>query len=355
MFISSFKKTIAFYFLLIAIIYQSITPVSALAVKDLILSNGLITETMVEILGQAGVRIKGRKPKANWPAMMIELESSSCKDVTRLIQGKAPHHPNYSWRATPDIERWEMSAKNPNTVNMQAIMDLILKPKNNGVKGLNMGAETNPKRSTYSQILLLGSTIGDFNKRIGFLNNLCDKDALHLDEATKMYILTGKRSFNAQEKVFLQQLNTPDALNILNSDCERNAMEWCYKTIKTPKLSKQEMIIIDDANPTGPRASTQSTLALFFDHDKANKKDWKHKKILLVSSHIFALYQYLIAKRVAFDQGFDGEIDVCAGSLADSERNAYPDNTKLAMLLDNLARIFYEICQYKEVTGKYPS
>lgn len=353
MLIPFFKKTITFSLLCVGVLCKSMTPASSLGVKDLILSNGIITETMVEILGQAGIRIKGRKPKANWPAMIIEIESASCEKVTRLIQGKDPRYPDYMWRAIPGVERWEMSSQHAN-VNMHAIMNLMLKTEDNGVKGFNMGAPTYPKDSIYTDILLLGSTIGDFDKRMGCLNNLYDKKMLHSNEATKMYILTGKRSLNAEEKKFLEQLNTLEALNVLKADCEKNALEWCYHRLKNHEIAKREMIVIDDANPTGPRASTQSTLALFFEQNKAQKANIKNKKLLIVSSHIFALYQYLITKRVAFEQGFNGEIDVCASPLVESERNAYSDNMKLAMLLDNLARIFYEICQYKEKTGRYP-
>lgn len=318
-------------------------------VSDLIHKDGTVTDAIIEILGQAGVRIKGISAKENWPAMVAELDSPHCENVKNLIQGKNTRYPNYSWFAKPGVERWDMSYE-VKEINTSKLIALILKPMVDGIKGLNMGAATYPKSNAFSHILLLGSTLGDFTSRVNFLNTLVREEYVKPDQ-TSVYILTGKRPFNEFEKEMLTKYGTTDALKVLASGSERAGMEWVYNTFeKDSVFASLPVMTIDDSHPKGVRATTESTLVLFF----KQKHLEKNRKVLAVSSHIFALYQYLILKRVAYQQGFEGYIDVCAPALSGSERNAYPDSKKLAMLLDNLSRIFYEICLYKEKTGKYP-
>ncbi len=319
-------------------------------VSDLIHSDGTITDTVVEILGQTGVRIKGMAAKKDWPAMVAELDSPHCENVKNLIQGKNPRYPNYSWFAKPGVERWDMRYEKKD-IDAPKLISLILTPMVDGVKGLNMGAATYPKSKSPSEILLLGSTLGDFTSRMRFLNTLLSTNQIKPD-LTSVYILTGKPSFNDFEKEMLTKRGTSDALKVLASDSEKTGLEWVYNTFeKDPIFAALPTITIDDSHPKGIRATTEGTLTLFFKQTGVLKE----KRILAVSTHIFALFQYLILKRVAFQNGFEGQVEICAPALRGSERDAYPDSKKLAMLLDNLSRIFYEICLYKEKTGKYPS
>ena len=319
-------------------------------ISDLIHQDGTVTGTVIEILGQAGVRIKGASVKKDWPAMIAELDSPACENVRSLIQGKDPRYPNYSWFAKPGVERWDMKYENKE-IDIKKIINLILMPMVNGVKGLNMGAATYPQSSNFSDILLLVSTLGDFTSRVNFLNQLINERKIDA-KSTTAYILTGKRSFNDAEKEMLTKNGSLDALTVMGADSEKVGLEWVYNTfIKDPLFAALPVITINDAYPKGIRATTESTLALFFKQSSLSKD----KRILGVSTHIFALYQYLILKRVAFQNGFEGHIEICAPALHGSERDAYPDSKKLAMLLDNLSRIFYEICLYKEKTGVHPS
>ncbi len=139
----------------------------ATQVSDLIHKDGTVTDAVIEILGQAGVRIKGVPVKKDWPAMVAELDSSSCENVKNLIQGKDPRYPSYSWFAKPGVERWDMSYEK-NEINTPKLIALILQPLVDGVKGLNMGSATYPKSNSSSEILLLGSTLGDFASRVSF-------------------------------------------------------------------------------------------------------------------------------------------------------------------------------------------
>ncbi len=87
-----------------------------------------------------------------------------------------------------------------------------------------------------------------------------------------MFILTGKRSFNESEKEILTKRGTPDALKVLASDSEKIGMEWVYNTFaKDSVFASLPTITIDDANPKGLRATTESTLALFFKQTNLSK------------------------------------------------------------------------------------
>lgn len=322
----------------------------SIKVSDFIHEDGMVTDTMIEILGQSGVRIKGKPAKNDWPEMIAELDSPHCESVKNLIQGKDPRYPNYSWFAKPGVERWDMTYDGK-VKDIKKLLNFILLEKVDTTKGLNMGAPTYPTSSNFSSILLLGSTLGDFQSRVNFLNKLVQEHKVTLD-LSAVYILTGKRSFNDAEKAMLARNASTEALNVLKADSEKVGLEWIYnQSQKDASLSALPVKVIDDAHPRGLRATTESTAALFFNHTAIQT----NKKILGVSTHIFALYHYLILKRVAFQNGFTGEIEICAPALYGSERNTYPDSKKLAMLLDNIARIFYEICAYKKMTGKYPS
>jgi hypothetical protein len=337
-------------FLLVVVLFiNGLNNVYATTVKDLINpDNGTVTDIMVEILGEAGIHIKGISAKDYWPTQIAVIDSKSCEDVTKLIQGKDERYPNVSWRALENKERWEMNIEGIGKTHQEILINLILLPQYNGIKGLNMGAETYPKieqQTPNYSYLLLGSTLGDFKVRVEFLYNFLN--ALSYEYSAKNFILTGKRELNDAEKNQLSTDGSAEALSVLDSNNEKEGMEWVYAESNLKYLAPTT---INDAEPRGPRASTESTLVLFFDQVKPTKDT----KIIAVSTHIFALYQYLILKRVALEKGFEGEIAICAPALIGTERDAYPNSRKLAMLLDNLARIFYEICEYKKKTGRYP-
>ena len=312
----------------------------AITVRNLVNQDGTVTKPVIEILGQAGVRIKGAEANPEWPPMQAELDSADCQKVSDLLQGQDTRYPSYSWFRGNKTERWDMKYELPDA-NLKKILALVLE-----FGGLDMGASVSPASKAFDGVILLGTTLGDFKQRVQFLNELID---VHQVKIGGIYILTGKREFNEQEKKLLQ---SQDATGLLLINNEKEGMEWILNHEKSNALLKFTLIVIDDASPTGMRATTESTVKLFF--DKVKPSDGK--RYLAVSSHIFTLYQYLILKRVAFEKGYKNvSFEIGGTSLQSSERNSLPPEVKLAIALDNLARIFYEICQYKTLTGEYPN
>ena len=54
----------------------------AITVRNLVNQDGTITKPVIEILGQAGVRIKGAEANPEWPPMKAELDSVDCQKVS---------------------------------------------------------------------------------------------------------------------------------------------------------------------------------------------------------------------------------------------------------------------------------
>ena len=324
-------------FLLICVLSVS---AHAITVRNLINQDGTVTKPVIEILGQAGVRIKGLEANSDWPPMQAELDSADCQKICDLIQGKDTRYPSYSWFRGDKTERWDMKYELPDA-SLKKILALVLE-----FGGLDMEAAVSPASKAFDGVILLGTTLGDFKQRVQFLNELVD---VHQVKIGGVYILTGKRAFNEQEKKLLQN---QDAAGLLLINNENEGMEWVFNHEKSNALLKFTPIVINDASPTGIRATTISTVELFF--DKVKPADGK--RYLAVSSHIFTLYQYLIIKRIAFMKGYKNvSFEIGGPSLQSSERNLLRPEVKSAIALDNLARIFYEICQYKTLTGEYPN
>ena len=323
--------------------------VHSATISDIINPDGTITDLMVDILGQAGIRINDVAEKEDWMPERARISSKHCEDVMQIIQGKNPNYPNVTWFIAANKERWEADITSPvPEKNIHAILEITLKASDDTIKRLNMGTATYPKRTHYDGILLLGSTLGDFKSRVHFLKRLIDaKKIIATPASTKIYILTGKRVFNNTEQKTLHEKGEISLLKINN---EKEGLSWVFEQEKGDTLTKFTPILISDDTPTTKRATTESTVRLFIDQQKCTAG----KNYLFVSSHVFTLYQYLIIKRVAAESNFQGTIDMCGTSIDTSERGHYPLHQKFNMILDNFARIFYEICAYKKLTGVYP-
>ncbi len=341
--INKFLIIILFYITSYCVHAHSVT------VADIINPDGTITDLVIDILGHAGIRINGVSEKEDWAPERARITSKHCEDVMQLIQGKNPDYPKIAWLISANKERWEAdTTSHIPEKNIFAILNLTLKASDNTVKRLNMGAATYPKQTHYDGIVLLGSTLGDFKSRVCFLNNLIKtKKIIAIPASTQIYTLTGKRAFNDAEQTMLREKGE---VELLKANNEKEGLSWVFAQEKSGALDQFTPILISDDTPTAKRATTESTARLFIDQQKCTSS----KNYLFVSSHIFTLYQYLIIKRVAAESNFQGSIDICGTSIATSERGRYPLHQKFNMILDNFARIFYEICAYKKLTRLYP-
>ncbi len=338
-------------FLIIILFYitSHCVHVYSATISDIINPNGTITDLMVDILGHAGIRINGVTEKEDWMPERARITSKRCEDVMQIVQGKNPNYPNVTWFISANKERWEADTTSPvPEKNIHTILEITLKASDATTKRLSMGTATYPKRTHYDGILLLGSTLGDFKSRVHFLKRLIDaKKIIATPASTKIYILTGKRVFNDAEQKMLREKRE---VTLLKTNNEKEGLSWVFEQEKGNAFAHVTPILVSDDTPTAKRATTESTVRLFIDQQKCAAG----KNYLFVSSHVFTLYQYLIIKRVAAESNFQGTIDMCGTSIDTSERGRYPLHQKFNMILDNFARIFYEICTYKKLTGIYP-
>lgn len=336
------------FFVIIMYLSFIVSSFGATLVSDLINEDGSVTETVIEILGHAGVRIEGAPEKEEWPPERAQLNSTACEEVTTLIQGRNSLYPSYSWMRPGDKERWSLSCDLPQA-NSSKILDLVFESSVSAFKGLNMGSASYPISKDFDGILYLGATLGVFEERVKALNLLIDLKEINIKvPSTRLYILSGKRRFNEKEKGYLLSQNNK---NLLEVDNESEGMVWVFHNHSHPFLKSINIEVIDDKFPEEERATTKSTAELFFREIKPKDSE----RYLLVSSHMFTLYQYLIIKRTAYLEGYEGvHFEMCshARKAHDSSSNL---QSLVAQVLDNLSRIFYEISEYKKLTGDYPS
>lgn len=314
--------------------------------SDFINSDGTITPTIIEILGQTGVRIAGFPVNEEWPDEVARLDSLSCEDVTALIQGRNLLYPNYSWLRKSGTERWESVYTLPE-INSLKIINLVMEDTYDSIKGLNMRASYEPVSKTFDGILYLGSTLGSFEERVKSTGVLIDSGKISVDpSSTILYILTGRRKFNEKEREYLLREGNLELLEINN---EREGMTWVFEKHKHPLLESMTLEIVDDDAPSASRATTKSTAECFF--RKVKPEDGR--RYLIVSSHMFAVLQYLTIQRTAYIEGCrEVHFEICSHPLERLDLSNL--QSTLSQVLDNLARVFYEICAYKKLTGEYP-
>lgn len=330
---------------------------NALHINDLIKENGEVSDTMIEILAYTGVRIENHPADINWPPAKYFINSAHINTVIELIQGRI--FENYNWFRDPlgkGSENQKIFLKTfVESASINVLMALLTTNMQvNQVKGFNMTSETLPNIKDPTHVLLLGTTISDFRDRLNYFVFLLKSRIIKT--MPQIYILTGKRHLYPEEIHFLRNEKNAKANEVLLANNETQAMVWVYEKIQKTHPVLKSPIIIADEMPTGARATTLSTVTKFFKSISSNEVDGeqnqissltkKKPKILLISTHIYALYQLLITKRAANSLHFNGIIDVAAKAY--NENDSFTSKTlKLGSLLNYLSRIYYELWRAK--------
>src|SRR5579871_764119 len=147
-----------------------IEPASKLYIND----QYEITDPIVRLLGQTGIRIEGDGllPEPDWPKARLFLKSRSLKEVVPAIQGKTD--PAISWLGDLNKERWEQDQK-----NLDLSLEAVKKVNDICLQDLRQADSVYPKDGAKG-ILFLGAALSRVRMRLSFLNQLYDKNQLSL-------------------------------------------------------------------------------------------------------------------------------------------------------------------------------
>ncbi len=308
--------------------------------------NNQATNDVVRLLGLTGIRIQNDHltPDKNWPEAKLTLKSRSLEEITDAVQGKT--NPEVAWKRPNNKERWEMQLSFPLTQNQ---LDLI---KNIYLNDLKFANEENPKSRAYKGVLFLGSTLKSARIRLSFLNKLIDSKRITF---SKVFVLTGERQLTSDmgetKEAFL---NKDNGIITFNSDWtfseqfptdETDMVKLVFSQSKHPTLKDENIIFVHTLRKDEERrATTETTVYKWL--DLCNPEPGHY---LAISNQPFVLYQELVIYNALQKAGRkDIHVEV-VGSAVDSTMHNFKTDQEVAILLDNLARIFYEMVKVSKV------
>lgn len=325
------------------------TNLASLGLDQIIQEDGRITDDMVELLGWTGIRIdhSSVKPNPHWPKAKYTLKSRTLEDVMPAVQGQIL--PEISWRpvvtskqARP-LERWEMQ-KEFTPEQARHIVRL-------SHKILQLNSPITPQHRIYKGTLFLGSTLKSVRQRLRYLNGVVISGT---SQITPITILTGERKLSPEVGEKPEDLvnNNNGIIPVHPSwQCpsqlpkdEGGMMNLVFEQSCHPSLSLDQIITVyTPKKPSEARATTESTLQKWLETSP------KGGCYLVISNQPYVLYQYLVIQRCLLKAGrLDIQIEAVGPSSDSSSSSSDSLEHQATVLLDNFARIFYELYQIKK-------
>ncbi len=306
----------------------------------LIQSNGQVTDDVVRLLGWTGVRIDGDPlpPDPKWPQAKLIIPSRYLIDVVAATNGDLDK--TFSWRQKPKEagiksppERWEMSGDfTPEQV--KNIVDIYF-------TNLTMGESLPPPQIAYDGVLFLGAALPRVRLRLAHLNQLMKE----LEVYGPVYVLTGERKLaDAVDETGHHLLQT-DLIPIKDDWTPPNVLptteDEMIKLVfdQSKGTFTNDIIFINAAKRPGEtRATREGTTIEWLKH---SPEDGSY---LAIANQPYNLNQMLVIKRVLLQEGRPNiHVDVAGSPISEKEVNDYRNPQKVAVLLDNLNRIFHEL------------
>ena len=292
---------------------------------------------LIKLLSMLGVMVTNQS-SCNADQIVMTLDNSLLETIERVVQGRwdreySWYQPRERWVMNTETAPWHKKLFDSHPERRERVLSFVLTDTEDG---LNMAHERAPECESYDYVLLLGSSTQDFKTRVIYFKQLIDNKQLDVSQST-VCILTGERPLQPHEFAVLKEL-APTLEKQPTS--EKEAMVLIFKAI----VGNDCQVIVD--NDTFPRATTDSTVRKFFSTYRVEDT----QSVLLVSSHTFSLYQQLVFERNAIVSGFKGLIDCCAPSLDlyNALLQSLTPSQRLAIALDNIAKIIYEIKRIKQ-------
>ncbi len=338
---------LAFLVLIIAgATYMYFTPINRAPLDRIVQSNGEVTDDIVRILGWTGIRIVNDKMPADpdWPTWKVMIPSRKLEDVVKVTNGDLDQSLSWSQRKDKNpSERWEMKGSYSHN-QVKYIVDLYF-------NNLKMGKVDAFPKQEYQGVLFLGATLSRVRMRLAHLNHLIETGKIK----GPIYLLTGERTLaeaaEETEKDMLDNSILPikaEWIRPASLPNDEGAMvKMVFDQSKHSGLNESDIIMVYTPKKEGEmRATTEGTVIKWLEQAQP-----KAGTYLAISNQPYNLYQQLVIQRVLLKQGRpDIKIEVTGASLDEEGEDEYRTPQKVAILLDNLNRIFYELKTMKDST-----
>jgi hypothetical protein len=308
--------------------------------------NNQATDDVVKLLGLTGIRIQNDSllPEKEWPEASLTLKSRSLEEITDAVQGRV--NPEIAWKRSNNKERWEMTLTMPiSEKQIQQIESIYTK--------LGFFNEAKPQTTTYRGILFLGSTLSSVRKRLAYLNMLIDSKNYNFSH---IYVLSGERKLDkaigeSQESL----LNPKNGEITFRSDWKGHAelpdnetdmIRIVFDQSKHLSLKNDGIIFVHTLKKEGQtRATTETTVYQWLEECHPESGLY-----LAISNQPYVLYQKLVIQKALLKAG---RSDIRVQVVGPETLRKVPDGSQkkqsVAVLLDNLARIFYEMVEIKKM------
>ncbi|MBY0280687.1 MAG: hypothetical protein K2W94_00830 [Alphaproteobacteria bacterium] len=312
------------------------------------------TDSVVKLLGLTGIRIQNDSltPDKDWPESKVTLKSRSLEEITDAVQGKIS--PLVIWKRSNNKERWEANLPFSLSENQMVKIKEII--SNN----LNLKEETKPALKTYQGVLFLGSTLSSVRKRLSYLNKLIDSKTIITP--AQVYVLSGERKLDKAIGEDKEALLNPNNGSIsFNSDWkgpvpfpnnETDMIKIVFDQSKHPALKDENIIFVHTLKNKGEiRATTETTIYKWLDSCKPAAGLY-----LAISNQPYVFYQALSIQKSLLKAGRqDIHVEVVGPGKTPG---TIPDKTpelEITVLLDNLARMFYEMAEIRRLSVQIKS
>lgn len=310
----------------------------------------LASDDIVNLLGYTGIRIQNDRlaPENGWPKAKLTLKSRSLQEITDAVQGNID--PEVAWKRPSHLQRWEKIS------SFSFSLDQITNIRDICINRLGFLEEIFPKEKNYKGVFVPGGILQWVRLRLAFLNKLIDTN---LNKPKYIYTLTGDRHLCAEAGESKESLLNPNngaipfhpnwiAPSQLPT-IEAEMVKLVFSQSKSPEIKDEDIISIHfSEKDCKPFAITEKTI-----------KQWLEKNhpapgtYLIISNQPFVLYHQLIAQRVLLEaKRTDIQIEsVGAAEGLASTSDPKKQEEEIAIILDNLARIFYELTKIKKLSA----
>jgi|GEM_PF-3561925 len=211
-----------------------------------------------------------------------------------------------------------------------------------------MIGEAKPTKNDPDYLVILGATVGTMRNRAQYALNLMsnevkvlmDKNSTEL-APKQVVILTSKRPLdqNCENDYVLFDLQWIRAGWFAEKRPENEAQAAAFVWDQLPKSSAIDRLKFEVISTNGSEGTFETVEFFLKELKKLGKKG---QYIVFVSSNPYVPYQNQVIEEAVLKADFDGEFETVGGELTN-------ENTKLSVLLDNIARYVYAMVQVKKM------
>ncbi len=194
--------------------------------------------------------------------------------------------------------------------------------------------EVLPAHNTFDVVLFMGGYLETMRQRLLFLDRLVASRQITLSDSCVVILTTGKRILEAGETSLYQGAKKRMATcGHLNNEQDGLRFVW-HSTSLCPQLRRMHVRELCVHNKSRPATHD------VFQHLMEKGFFSPHHRVLIVSSNPCVMYQALVLKTLFAEKGLP--VDLVDYMAADTSFYGNDLNEKLGLVLDSVARAFYQ-------------